>query len=77
MKKADIIDAYIKIRKIDNTIPDEVLDFMKDSAVEKLAKINDTIAILESCNRQHFTKCLYWGIQEKGCSCCEKTYKKI
>lgn len=36
MKKQDIIDAYIRIRKRDNTIPDEVLDFMKDAALEKI-----------------------------------------
>ena len=36
MKESDIIDAYCKIRKIDNTIPDEVLDFMKESALKRL-----------------------------------------
>lgn len=42
MTKEDIINAYCKIRSIDNTIPDEVLDFMKDAAIEKLEepKIN-------------------------------------
>lgn len=38
MKKSDVIDAYCRIRTIDNTIPDDVLDFMKDAAVEKLEK---------------------------------------
>lgn len=38
MKPQDIIDAYTRIRKIDQTIPDEVLDFMKDEAVEALRK---------------------------------------
>jgi len=36
MKKEDIITAWVKIRKIEHTIPDEVLDFMKDSAINKL-----------------------------------------
>ena len=36
MKKKDIINAYCKIRTIDQTIPDEVLDFMKDAALSKL-----------------------------------------
>lgn len=36
MTKKDIIDAYVKIRTIDTTIPDEVLDFMKDAALEAL-----------------------------------------
>lgn len=33
-----IIDAYCRIRVIDNTIPDDVLDFMKEAALEKLRK---------------------------------------
>jgi len=37
MERNDIINAYVRIRKIDHTIPDEVLDFMKNSALEKLA----------------------------------------
>jgi hypothetical protein len=36
MTQKDITDAWAKIRKIDNTIPDDVLNFMKDSAIEKL-----------------------------------------
>ncbi len=40
MEIKDIIEAYYRIRTIDQTIPDEVLDFMKDSAVEKLKEIN-------------------------------------
>jgi hypothetical protein len=36
MKKEDIIDAYCKIRTIDQTIPDDVLDFMKNAAIEAL-----------------------------------------
>lgn len=35
-KKQQIIDAYCGIRTIDQTIPDEVLDFMKNAAIEKL-----------------------------------------
>lgn len=41
MKVQDIIKAYVRIRSIDNTIPDDVLDFMKDSAIEKLKKTKD------------------------------------
>lgn len=36
MNYKDIMNAYLRIRKIDNTIPDEVLEFMKDAAIEKL-----------------------------------------
>lgn len=33
MKEKDIIDAYCEIRRTNNTIPDEVLDFMKESSL--------------------------------------------
>lgn len=36
MKEKDIIDAYVRIRTIDHTIPDDVLDFMKNAAIEAL-----------------------------------------
>ena len=36
MNIVDIINAYTRIRKIDQTIPDEVLDFMKESAIKAL-----------------------------------------
>lgn len=36
MTRQDIIDAYVRIRTIDMTIPDDVLDFMKDSALKAL-----------------------------------------
>lgn len=38
MTENDIIKAYVRMREIDNTIPDEVLDFMKDASIEKLNK---------------------------------------
>jgi hypothetical protein len=36
MTPKDITDAWAKIRKIDQSIPDDVLDFMKNAAIEKL-----------------------------------------
>lgn len=36
MKRKDIVDAWARIRQIDQTIPDEVLDLMKDAAIERL-----------------------------------------
>ena len=36
MTEQMIRDAYIRIRTIDQTIPDDVLDFMKDSAIDAL-----------------------------------------
>lgn len=39
MNKKDIIDAYVKIRLTDNTIPNSVLEIMKNSAIEKLESI--------------------------------------
>ena len=42
MDKKQIIDAYCRIRTIDNTIPDDVLDFMKDAAIEKIEQLEKT-----------------------------------
>jgi hypothetical protein len=39
MTAKDIINAYVRMRTIDNTIPDNVLDFMKNAA---LAALNET-----------------------------------
>lgn len=43
MKRKDITDAWALIRKIDQTIPDDVLDFMKDSAIAALSKKENEI----------------------------------
>ncbi len=50
MKEKDIRDAWARIRTIANTIPDEVLDFMKDAAIEKLnANLKkDSVAVIIS-----------------------------
>lgn len=37
MNKKDIVDAWAWIRKNNQSIPDDVLDLMKDAAIEKLA----------------------------------------
>lgn len=42
MKKTDIIDAYLWIRKNNSSIPDNVLDLMKDSAIEVLNKMENS-----------------------------------
>lgn len=39
MKAKDIIDAYVRIRTIDHTIPDDVLDFMKESSLKELSRL--------------------------------------
>lgn len=44
MKKQNIIDAYVRIRTIDNTISDDVLDFMKEASIEALDKKEDHTA---------------------------------
>ena len=44
-----IIDAYCRIRTIDQTIPDDVLDFMKNASIEKLNKVNEVIDLPSTC----------------------------
>lgn len=41
MNKKMIIDAYCKIRTIDQTISDDVLDFMKDCALKQLEQYSE------------------------------------
>lgn len=45
MTEKQIIDTYCRIRTIDETIPYDVLDFMKDSAIEKLRSESEPIVI--------------------------------
>jgi len=46
INKNSIIDAYIHIRKNDCTIPDDVLDFMKDAAISKLEAIDKAKGVM-------------------------------
>lgn len=45
MTEKMIRDAYARIRTIDQTIPDDVLDFMKDASIEKLKQVNNNIVL--------------------------------
>ena len=49
MTEKMIIDAYCRIRTIDQTIPDDVLDFMKDAAIEKLRKHAVSSSVCDNC----------------------------
>ena len=51
MTEEDIIKAYCRIRVIDHTIPDDVLDFMRQAAVEKLRQISDIDTLLTETHR--------------------------
>lgn len=44
-----IRDAYCRIRTIDNSIPDDVLDFMKDAAIEKLHRAPVSVLSCGTC----------------------------
>lgn len=57
MKEQDIRDGYVRIRQIDHSIPDEVLDFMKEAAIEKLSLLlpkEDTIEWFEEGTKRPF-----------------------
>ncbi len=41
MNEKMIRDAYCRIRTIDNTIPDDVLDFMLEASLQKLSKMQE------------------------------------
>lgn len=51
MKEEDIIKAYCRIRTIDHTIPDDVLDFMKQAAIEKINQISDIDTLLAETHK--------------------------
>jgi len=43
MKEDEIRNAYVRIRTIDQTIPDDVLDFMKDASISALSAIKEQL----------------------------------
>ena len=45
--KEQVIKVYCHIRTIDNNIPDDLLDFIKDSAIDKLSDLNGWIPVSE------------------------------
>ena len=63
MTEKMIRDAYCRIRTIDQTIPDEVLDFMRDASIEKLnqaLRIHDVVGRSEQyfcCKEQIEQRC--------------------
>ncbi len=38
MTESDIRRAYVRMREVDHTIPDEVLDFMRDCALAEIKR---------------------------------------
>ncbi len=41
INETEIIRAWSHIRKIDQTIPDDILDFMKECAIQKIRELNE------------------------------------
>jgi hypothetical protein len=60
MNKTEIVNAWATIRKENNSITDEVLDFMKDAAIEKLQSISQPKGAEES-----------WEEMRKALNCME------
>ncbi len=74
--RKQIIDAYIWIRKNNHTIPDDVLDFMKVAALEKLDK-NETYPNLNQSDTESAIKDLsYWKQYEESRPNDDSTYSK-
>lgn len=59
MTKKEIISAWYKIREENNTIPDDVLDFMKDCAIERIELYKSSREILHAkeVNTEQPTEC--------------------
>jgi hypothetical protein len=56
MNKQVIIDAWATIRKENQTIPDDVLDFMKDSALDALSRPTNEELIKKHLDRLNTMK---------------------
>lgn len=41
MTESDIRRAYVRMREVDQTIPDEVLDFMRDCALAEIKRMEE------------------------------------
>lgn len=68
MNRKDIVDAWARIREIDHTIPDDVLDFMKDAAIEKIERyetLQANEAIKEKAKQIELTLENYININRK------------
>lgn len=61
MTEKMIRDAYCRIRTIDQTVPDDVLDFMKDAALEKLRK-HAVSSMLPEYTEQHIDLAYLTGV---------------
>jgi len=48
MKEEEIINAYCKIREIDCSIPDDVLDFMKYASIKEIRSTIPFLSIIEN-----------------------------
>lgn len=51
MESKAIIDAYCRIRTIDNTIPDDVLDYMKEASLSHSTLIAEHNMMKEALGR--------------------------
>ena len=66
MTEKMIRDAYVRIRTIDQTIPDDVLDFMKDASIEKLKQVNNNIVLADVSGRSELlVSFLKWYVKDE------------
>lgn len=81
--KKEIIEAWTFLRRMNNTVPDETLDFMRDAALEKLNLVSipeENLIVInnEKCNKAdvHYGDCTHWQNSATGCWNCEKSFTK-
>lgn len=66
MTEKMILDAYARIRTIDQTIPDDVLDFMKDASIEKLKQVNNNNVLADVSGRSELLIDFIKFVEESG-----------
>ena len=71
INKKSIIDAYTTIRKVNNSIPDEVLDFMYKSAMDQITNSSEEYKALKLLHDDLLDRAEY---DSEGCrvvaACC-------
>jgi hypothetical protein len=81
MKRNEIIDAYLFLRRHNHDIPDETLDFMKDSALKAFDSMQPIADKGENIKSSHwhdagaYGRCSYCFRYSDDINCLDDDYK--
>lgn len=77
--KKEVLEAWTFLRKMNNTVPDEIIDLMKSAAEEKIDSMTEPKPVTigsqkPECINAHYGNCIHWHNQVHGCWKCEKHF---